>query len=86
MWCASCIYWNANDITMGGLWQISGVYENIWEASTKSIKAFHNFVFGEDGGRRNRSCLREFSGFGFTEDSEKFKERVFNLQHFEIRL
>ena len=56
--------------------QISGVSENITAASKKSIKALHHLVFGEIGDRKNRSRLREFSGFEFADDSEEYQEKV----------
>ncbi|XP_043263448.1 uncharacterized protein LOC122403783 [Colletes gigas] len=61
---------------MRSLRQIPGMHENISAASTKAIRAFHNLVFGSEGDRKNRSRLREFTGFEFTENSNEFQDKV----------
>jgi len=56
------------------------IEKNISTAPMKVIQAFHKLVFGETGDRKNRSRLRNFSGFTFQDEGNEYREKVAFIQ------
>lgn len=55
--------------------QIETIKQKIHTASTAAIAALHKFIFEEEGDRRNRQCLRDFSGFTFYKDTSRYADK-----------
>lgn len=56
------------------------IRKNIATAPVKVIQAFHKLVFGETGDRKNRSRLRNFSGFTFQDEGDDYRDKVAFIQ------
>ena len=61
---------------MAKLVQIEYVEKQLKTAPRKGICALYKLIYEEEGDRRNRSKLREFSGFTFTDDSDEFRAKL----------
>ena len=61
---------------MEKLVQIEYVEKQLKTAFRKGISALYKLIYEEEGGRRKRSKLREFSGFTFTDDSDEFRAKL----------
>lgn len=61
---------------MENIAQIGIIANNLKTSSKKAIKAFHKFVFQEEGDRQNRKRLREFRGFSFASNSAEHEAKL----------
>jgi len=61
---------------MENLAQIETIKQKIRTASTAATTALHKFIFGEEGDRKNRQRLREFSGFTFRKDTPQYVDKL----------
>ncbi|KAI8116130.1 hypothetical protein CVS40_11742 [Lucilia cuprina] len=52
------------------------IRKNLSTAKRAVVVALHKLVFENEGDRQNRERLREFVGFDFTEEDEKFLEKT----------
>ena len=64
--------------------QIETIRQRIKTESPKSICVLYNLIFEDEGDRRNRSKLREFSGFEFQADSDEFRAKMKYAGRFSI--
>ena len=58
---------------MEKLVQIEYVEKQLKNAPRSAIGVLYKLKFEEEGDRKNRSKLREFSGFTFADESEEFR-------------
>ncbi|GFS64422.1 uncharacterized protein TNCV_3955881 [Trichonephila clavipes] len=52
------------------------ISQSLKSSSTNNIKILHRLIFGENGDRKNRSRLREFSGFPTDFNVEETKTKI----------
>lgn len=45
-------------------------------AKTKKIRLLHILLFTTEGDRKNRSRIRQFTGFPFSKTDEKFQTKI----------
>lgn len=69
---------------MENLGQISEVRQKIATASKAVIIALHKLIFEQEGDRNNRRRLREFAGFGFSDNSSEFRAKLQHTESFSI--
>ncbi|KYN18246.1 hypothetical protein ALC57_09448 [Trachymyrmex cornetzi] len=61
---------------MNNLAQIEPIKQKIRTASTVAVMALHKFIFEKEGDRKNRQRLRDFEGFAFKKDTEKYANKI----------
>lgn len=69
---------------MEKLVQIENIEKQLKVASRSAIGALYRLVFQEEGDRKNRSKLREFSGFTFSDDSPEFRDKLDYASTFSV--
>lgn len=69
---------------MENLVKIKYIEGQLKTAPRSAIGALYRLIFEEVGDRKNRSKLREFSGFTFSDDSEEFKAKLIFASEFSV--
>ncbi|XP_033218094.1 protein DEK-like [Belonocnema kinseyi] len=69
---------------MEKLVQIECVKKQLRNAPRSAISALYRLIFVEEGDRKNRSKLREFSGFIFADESEEFRKKLDYASAFSV--
>ena len=65
------------------LGSINRVEQNITKAPVKAVRVMHRMIFGREGDRQNRKRLRQFPGFTFEADTDRYRNKILELENFE---